>query len=179
MRNNRLFRYLKSGGLIIYPTESCFGIGCDPSNIRAIRKIITLKKRNIDKNFILISSCIDNASSFIQPLNNKKLYQAQKKWPGAHTWLIESKINCPNWLKKNDTVALRIPSFKPCYDLCRSLDIPIISTSANISGKKSIKKYREAYRQFHKKSKIIKGVIGKNQKPSTIQDLNTGKIIRP
>ena len=62
MKNNRLFRFIKAGGIIIYPTESSFGIGCDPSNIRAIRKIIALKKRDINKNFIIIASSINNAS---------------------------------------------------------------------------------------------------------------------
>ena len=72
----------------------------------------------------------------------------------------------------------RLPSFKPCQDLCASLGIALISTSANISGKKSLKKYRDVCRLFYNKSKIMKGRIGYSKKPSTIQDLQTGKIIR-
>ena len=178
MKNNRLFRYLKAGGIIIYATESCFGIGCDPSNIKAIKKIIRLKKRNNKKNFILISASIDNASNYIKQLNKVDLKEVNKKWPGPHTWLLESKKNCPIWLQNNNKLALRIPSLSSCNNLCSSLGIAIVSTSANHSGKKSLTKYRDVSRQFHKKAKIIKGRIGKEGKPSTIQDLRTGKIIR-
>jgi L-threonylcarbamoyladenylate synthase len=92
---------------------------------------------------------------------------------------MQSKDNCPKWLTKNDKVALRLPSFKTCQNLCASIGITIISTSANISGKKSLKKYRDVCRLFYNKSKIMKGRIGNRSKPSTIQDLQTGKIIRP
>ena len=69
----------------MYATESCFGIGCDPSNIKAIKKIIRLKKRNNKKNFILISASIDNASNYIKQLNKVDLKEINKKWPGPHT----------------------------------------------------------------------------------------------
>ena len=138
-----------------------------------------MKKRNTDKNFILISASIKNTKKYVQELSVKELIKANKKWPGPHTWVIQSQNNCPKWLKKNDKVALRLPSFKPCKNLCSSLGIPLISTSANISGKISLKKYRDVCRLFYKKSKIIKGRIGVGKKPSTIQDLQTGKIIRP
>jgi len=178
VKNNRLFRYLKSGGIIIYPTESSFGIGCDPSNLTAIKKIMVIKKRNANKNFILISASIKNTKKYILQLTGTELKKANKKWPGPHTWIMRSQNNCPKWLKKNDKVALRLPSFKPCQDLCASLGIALISTSANISGKKSLKKYRDVCRLFYNKSKIMKGRIGYSKKPSTIQDLQTGKIIR-
>ena len=179
VKNNRLFRYLKSGGIIVYPTESSFGIGCDPSNFKAVKKIMVLKKRNANKNFILISASIQNTKKYIKKLTEKELKKANKKCPGPHTWIMQSKDNCPKWLTKNDKVALRLPSFKTCQNLCASLGITIISTSANISGKKSLKKYRDVCRLFYNKSKIMKGRIGNRSKPSTIQDLQTGKIIRP
>ena len=178
VKNNRLYRYLKSGGVIVYPTESSFGIGCDPSNFMAVKKIMVIKKRTANKNFILISASIKNTKKYIQKLTEKELKKANKKWPGPHTWILRSHDNCPKWLKKNDKVALRLPSFKPCLDLCASLGIAIISTSANISGKKTLKQYRDVCRLFYNKSKIIKGRIGNRRKPSTIQDLQTGKIIR-
>jgi L-threonylcarbamoyladenylate synthase len=178
VKNNRLFRFIKAGGIIVYPTESSFGIGCDPSNIRAIRKIIALKKRDINKNFIIISSSINNASKYIEQLSKENLKKVNKKWPGAHTWLLKSNNNCPSWLKKNNKIALRIPDFQPCQILCSFLGMAIISTSANLSGKKSLTKYREVSRLFYKKSKIIKGRIGEARKPSKIQDFQTGKILR-
>ena len=102
VKNNRFFRYLKSGGIIVYPTESSFGIGCDPSNFKAVKKIMVLKKRNANKNFILISASIQNTKKYIKKLTEKELKKANKKWPGPHTWIMQSKDNCPKWLKKND-----------------------------------------------------------------------------
>ena len=80
VKNNRLFRYLKSGGIIIYPTESSFGIGCDPSNLTAIKKIMVIKKRNANKNFILISASIKNTKKYILQLTGTELKKANKKW---------------------------------------------------------------------------------------------------
>ena len=105
VKNNRLFRYLKSGGIIIYPTESSFGIGCDPCNLTAIKKIMVIKKRNANKNFILISASIKNTKKYILQLTGTELKKANKKWPGPHTWIMQSQHNCPKWLKKNDKVA--------------------------------------------------------------------------
>ena len=93
VKNNRLFRYLKSGGIIVYPTESSFGIGCDPSNFKAVKKIMVLKKRNANKNFILISASIQNTKKYIKKLTEKELKKANKKWPGPHTWIMQSKDN--------------------------------------------------------------------------------------
>lgn len=72
MANQRLIRYLKQGGVIAYPTESCYGLGCDPKNKYAVEKIICLKKRARSKGFILISSKINHLRAYMRDLSEKQ-----------------------------------------------------------------------------------------------------------
>mgnify|MGYP001184226766 CR=1 FL=1 len=178
MKNHRLARFISRGGIVAYPTESCFGLGCDPKNRRAINKIIKLKKRSLNKNFILIGSSIKEFKSFINPLNDISKKKLFSKWPGSHTWLLDANDRCPNWLKSDSKIALRIPSFQQCQTLTKSIDMAIISSSLNLSRKNPLKNYRDVCRFVPNHVKLIKGRVGKNKTPSIIQDFNTKKIIR-
>ena len=178
MKDHRLNRFIRQGGIIAYPTESCFGLGCDPRNRKAINKIIKLKKRSLNKNFILIGSSIKQFNYFLNPLNNSTSKNLFSKWPGPHTWLITANNRCPNWLKSNSKIALRISSFSPCQILTKSLDMAITSSSLNLTGKIPLKNYRDVCRFLPKQVKLIKGRVGKSKRPSVIQDFKTKKIIR-
>jgi len=178
VKNYRLKRYIIKGGIIAYPTESCFGLGCDPYNFHAIKKIIKIKNRSKNKNFIVIASDIKNFHKLIKPVNRKNLSEITSKWPGPHTWLLDSNKTCPTWLASKNKVAVRIPDLNSCNELLSSLSMSLTSTSANKSGKRSIKNYRDACRLFKRSVKIIKGRVGEHKKPSNIQEFNTKKIIR-
>ena len=179
MKNHRLGRFIRQGGIIAYPTESCFGLGCDPKNRRAINKIIKIKQRSLNKNFILIGSSFKHFDFFIHSLNDVKKENLFSKWPGPHTWLIEANNRCPSWLKSNSKIALRIPSFSNCQTMINSIDMAITSSSLNLSGKIPLKNYRDVCRFLPDEVKLIKGRIGKNRRPSVIQDFKTKNIIRP
>ena len=178
MKNHRLNRFIRKGGIVAYPTESCFGLGCDPKNRNAINRIIRIKKRSRNKNFILIGSSIKQFNFFIKPINKLSRKNLFLKWPGHHTWLLNTNNRCPSWLKNDNKIALRISSFHSCYELTKSIDMAITSTSLNLSGKISLKNFRDVCRFLPNQVKLIPGKIGKNKNPSTIQDLETKKIIR-
>ena len=178
MKNHRLILFIRRGGIIAYPTESCFGLGCDPKNKKAINKIIRLKKRSRDKSFILIASSMNQFTKFLDPINDSIKKSLFTKWPGPHTWILNANNICPRWLKNNSKIALRIPFFSPCRSLNKSIGMAITSTSLNLSGKIPLKNYRDVCRFLPTQVKIIKGRIGKNKKPSVIQDFETMKIIR-
>ena len=178
MKNHRLVRFIRRGGIIAYPTESCFGLGCDPKNKKAINKIIKLKKRSLNKNFILIGSSLKHFDYFTNSLNDVTKENLFSKWPGPHTWIIKANNRCPNWLKSNSKIALRIPSFSNCQALINSIDMAITSSSLNLSGKIPLKNYRDVCRFLPDQVKLIKGRIGKNRNPSVIQDFKTKNIIR-
>ena len=178
MRNLRLKRFIANGGVVAYPTESCFGLGCDPRNFRSIKRLNFLKKRPTNKNFILISSELEQSKGIVEEFNNKQIQMLYAKWPGPHTWLIRANPKCPSWLKRNGKVAVRIPDLNICQDLLSSIQMTITSTSANKTKKRPIKNYREACRHYGQDVYVVKGRIGKNKRPSQIQDFETKVIIR-
>ena len=178
MRNLRLKRFIANGGVVAYPTESCFGLGCDPQSFRGIKKLNILKKRPSNKNLILITSDLKQIKGIVKQFNKKQIQMLYTKWPGPQTWLIRANPKCPSWLKSNDKVAVRIPDFNICQDLLFSIRMAITSTSANKTKQRPIKNYREACRRYRKGVHIGKGRIGKNKKPSQIQDFETKAIIR-
>jgi len=175
-----LQHFLRRGGVIAYPTESCFGLGCDPRNPRAVQRLLRIKGRPERKGLILIASKLSQLKSYLKPLSSAQTAQLHSKWPGPHTWLVPASHNCPFWLTgRHSTLAVRVTAHPPAARLCREAGMALVSTSANRSGQKSAKTARECARLFGKQVRVIPGRIGKQRKPSTIQDLATGKILRP
>jgi L-threonylcarbamoyladenylate synthase len=176
--NHRLRRFILNGGLIAYPTESCYGLGCSPFLYKATMKINILKNRAKNKNFIVIGNNLTQFDRLINIMNANEKSKIYTKGPGPHTWLIKPNIRSPKWLISSNKIALRIPSFMPCRRIINEISHSFISTSLNKSGKRPIKNYRDACRLFSGKVKIIKGRIGKNRKPSSIHDFSSGIIYR-
>lgn len=171
--------WLKRGGLIAYATESCFGLGCDPRNEKAIQKLLKLKQRDAAKGLILIGNNARQLAPFIAPLTPPLRHKMRHAWPGAHTWLVPASSQCPTALTGGrDTIAVRIPALYPTRQLCELAGMALISTSANISGQKAIKTYQACVRQFAGRVRVIHGKIGHWRKPSRIQHLLTDQIIR-
>jgi L-threonylcarbamoyladenylate synthase len=174
-----LKKHLRLGGLIAYPTESCFGLGCDPGNRDAVKTILRLKKRPQTKGVILIAAAFRQLQRYTAPLTKAQAQQVQSTWPGPHTWLVPKSTNCPIWLTgKHEKIAVRVTAHRPAAMLCLGLGMALVSTSANVSGGKAIRNARECQRQFGHQVVIVPGLIGKRRKPSTIQDLISGAIKR-
>lgn len=175
-----LAHYLRHGGIIAYPTESCFGLGCDPRNRAAVKRLLRLKGRPQHKGLILIASSIRQLNPYIAPINKVQKQQLAATWPGPHTWLMPVAKNCPVWLTgRHKTIAVRLTAHALSANLCRDTDMALVSTSANHSGGKPAKTAHECYKLFGRRIKIIDGLIGKARNPSTIQDFASRKIIRP
>ncbi len=171
--------FVKQGGLIAYPTESCFGLGCDPTNRNAVQRLLKLKGRPQHKGLILIASAIRQLRPYVASLSPEQALRLAATWPGPHTWLLPASRNCPPWLTgKHHTIAVRVTAHAPAARLCKGLGMALVSTSANISGARPARTSRECLRLFGANIKIVPGRIGKRRKPSTIQDISTGRIIR-
>lgn len=174
-----LRHYLRQGGVIAYATESCFGLGCDPRSALGIRRILHLKGRPQHKGLILIASHLLQLQPYVSKLSAGQQAQMMTQRPRPHTWLLPVSARCPRWLSgKHRAIALRITAFAPARALCESTDMALVSTSANHSGCPPAKTTRECYRRFGSQIRVIAGRIGKQRRPSTIQDLVTGKILR-
>ncbi len=172
-------QHLKRGGLIAYPTESCFGFGCDTANRGAVRRILRLKQRPQRKGLILIASSYQQVARYIQPLTPAEQQRLQDDGAQAVTYLMPVKPSCPRWLRgAHDTLAIRMTAHPVAQGLCRSLDSALVSTSANLSGRRAVKTYAECLRQFGSRVRVVSGCVGRRKQPSTIRDWASGRVLR-
>ncbi|MBU0622085.1 MAG: Sua5/YciO/YrdC/YwlC family protein [Gammaproteobacteria bacterium] len=179
MPSRRLQAHLKRGGLIAYPTESCYGLGCDPRNRRAVLRILKLKRRPQQKGLILIASDFHQVEPYLQPLTHAEQGRMANDEAQAVTWLMPVKSCCPRWLRGNhETLAVRLTAFPFAKDLCNSSGSALVSTSANRSGQRPAKTYAECLRMFGKKVWVLRGRVGKRKRPSTIRVWGGDRIVR-
>lgn len=170
---------VKQGGVIAYPTEGVWGLGCDPWNEQATLKILALKQRPIEKGLILIAATIEQFDFILHDLPEALLLQLKQSWPGPFTWLVPHYGRVPYWIAgEHDTVALRVTNHPLVKGLCE-LTGPLVSTSANTAGDPAAmdRVMVEAY-FYDQLDSIVDGELGKEKKPSQIIDLVTSKIIR-
>ena len=90
-------RHLGKNGVIAYPTEAVFGLGCDPDNIHAIKTILELKNRSVDKGLILIAADFEQLRPYIDTTELPDIGNVLKTWPGPVTWLIKARSTVPVW----------------------------------------------------------------------------------
>ncbi len=174
-----LAAHLKRGGLIAYPTESCYGLGCDPSNRSAVQRILKLKQRPQRKGLILIASHYRQVARYLQPLALPEQQKLQRDGAQAITYLLPTRSSAPRWLRGiHDTLAVRLTAHPFARQLCRSLNSALVSTSANRSGQRPAKTYAECRKLFGKKVWVLPGRVGKRKQPSTIRAWSDGRIVR-
>jgi L-threonylcarbamoyladenylate synthase len=175
----RLAAHLRRGGVIAYPTESCYGLGCDPDNRRAVQRILKIKGRPQHKGLILIASSYQQVARYIQPLMHDEQTRLKEDGAQAVTYLMPARPSCPRWLRgAHDTLAVRLTAHPFARELCRSAGSALVSTSANRSGQRPAKTYAQCQRLFGRRVWVLAGRVGRRKKPSTIRAWTSGKIIR-
>lgn len=173
--------YLNIGSIIAYPTESVWGIGCDPFNEFAVKRVLKLKNRPVEKGLILVAGGLEQLEKLIDPLSSELTDRLRNTWPGPITWVIPDKRDCfPRWIKgEYSSVAIRISAHPLVLGLCRQFGRPIVSTSANSAGHAEIKCKSNLETQFGSNiDYIVDGNLGERRSTSTIKDLITGKTLR-
>ncbi|MEK7810844.1 MAG: Sua5/YciO/YrdC/YwlC family protein [Pseudomonadota bacterium] len=174
-----LAAHLKRGGLIAYPTESCYGLGCDPRNRKAVQRILKLKQRPQRKGLILIASQFAQVARYIQPLTSNEQAKLQQDGAQAVTYLMPAKSSCPRWLRgDHDTLAVRLTAHPFAKQLCRNAGSALVSTSANRSGMRPVKMFAECQRLFGNIVWVLRGKVGARKKPSAIRAWADGRILR-
>lgn len=175
----RLAAYLKRGGLIAYPTESCYGLGCDPDNRNAVLRLLKLKQRPQHKGLIVIASGYRQVARYLHPLNPEQQLLLQNGGAQAITYLMPALPSTPRWLRgKHHTLAVRLTAHPFAKQLCRSGNSALVSTSANRSGQRPARTYAQCRHLFGHRVWVLPGRVGKRKKPSTIQSWNDGQIVR-
>ena len=162
-----------------YPTEGVWGLGCNPFSEKAVNKLINLKKRPKNKGIIVLAGSLQQLLPFTQHLSEKLKKRMNSKWPGPHTWLVPSSPDIPKWLLgPTGLVALRWSNHKTVIELTESLEMPICSSSANISGQAPAKNLEEIRTFFGNKVLIIEGELGALKKPTPVQNLESKEWLR-
>jgi len=169
--------FLKKGGLVIYPTETCYGLGADATNLRAVRKIIRVKGRKSSKFIPIIISDMKMAERYI--VLNNDIKKLMRKFMPCPLTLVAKKKNMPRILAKKIIGGFRIPSNKFALGLVKKFGKPVTATSANISNNKPIYEIKEIKRVFlGRVDLIIDAGSLPRKRPSTVFDVSGRKIIR-
>jgi L-threonylcarbamoyladenylate synthase len=179
LRLKSAVKTLEAGGTIAYPTESIYGVGCDPWDDDAILEILEIKQRPWDKGLILIASDFNQLQDFIEPVSADVLAELEATWPGPVTWLLPVKPTVsPLLTGDHDAVAVRVTAHPIAHALCEAFGGPIVSTSANVSGRAPAKNGHQVRWQLPEIDYVLTGALGGRHKPSEIRDARTGQILR-
>lgn len=173
-------RVFHSGGLLAYPTEAVFGLGCDPLNPDAVYRLLQLKQRPVHKGLILIAADFAQLRPFVQTLDEEQMSKVFASWPGPNTWLLPAAPHLPHWLRgRHSTLAVRVTAHPIAAELCRACHSPLVSTSANLSGHPPARTSLEVRLALGNRIEhIINAPCGGATNPSTIRDALTGALIR-
>ncbi len=140
---------LVNGGIIAYPTEAVWGLGCLPQYKEAVERILELKNRPVDKGLILVAASTEQLASYLDGLTAAELKRISNTWPGPVTWLVPDNGTAPSWIKgSHQTVALRVSNHPVIQSICNTVGSAIVSTSANLTGRKPIRDLLNLRRQF-------------------------------
>lgn len=136
-------KVLKAGGVILYPTDTIWGIGCDATNAEAVAKVFALKRRDEAKSLVLLAADLDMVARYIREVPQMAIQLVEVN-DAPMTIIYPDAVGiAPNAVAEDGSVGIRIPLNEDCVDLCRRLGRPVVSTSANISGEPAPKKFAD------------------------------------
>ncbi len=127
---NRVVKVLKDGGLVIYPTDTVYGLGCDITNSKALERIARIKGVKLEKaNFSFICHDLSNLSDYVKQIDTATFKILKRALPGPYTFILPGNNNLPKEFKKKTTVGIRVPDNSIALEIVRQLGNPIVSTS--------------------------------------------------
>ncbi|MGH8496821.1 MAG: L-threonylcarbamoyladenylate synthase [Gammaproteobacteria bacterium] len=177
----KALRVLSDGGLIAYPTEAVYGLGCRPDSAVAVMRLAALKQRDLREGFILIAADRSQLDPYLAPLTARIERRLRSGWPGPVTWVVPASDTAPAWITGGGgTIAVRVTAHPVAASLCEAFGAAIVSTSANRSGRPPARTALGVRRRFGKRiDAIVPGEVGGAARPSEIRDVLTNDILRP
>jgi L-threonylcarbamoyladenylate synthase len=173
---------LRHGGVIAYPTEAVYGLGCDPLDQAAVTRLFELKQRPPDQGVLLIAADFTQVEKFvdIECVSATALARTQATWPGPHTWVFPRSAATPVWLAgAHAGIALRVTAHAPAVALCRAFGGALVSTSANRHGEAPARSAAAVRSAFGSRlAYILDAPIGGLDRPTPIRDVCSGEVIR-
>lgn len=177
-----LVEELKKGKTVVYPTETCYGLGCDSTNAQAVAKIFAIKKRQKDKPVLALVPEVGMVMQYIEWSPSLEKI-SQRYWPGPLTVVVPIRFVknlAPGVVAENGTIAFRVTGHPLCISLAKELGVPLVSTSANISSEASPYDIESVVAMFCDKELrpdiIIDAGVLVHHNPSTIIKVTGEKI---
>ena len=173
---------LRGGGVLAYPTEAVFGLGCDPHDRAAFERIFELKQRPPTQGVLLIAADFAQVERYIErsAVPAEVLAQVQASWPGPNTWIFPRSAAVPDWVAgAHAGIALRVTAHEPAAALCRAWGGALVSTSANPHGQPPARTAVAVEAYFGERlDGLLDAPLGGQERPTVIRDALTGAIIR-
>lgn len=173
---------LREGGVIAYPTEAVWGLGCDPGNETAVQRLLSLKQRDVRKGLILAAGNIQQLAPYAAwgQLPDASRTTVLSSWPGPHTWIVPTAPTTPPWIRgEHHGVAVRVSAHPQVVALCAAFGGAIVSTSANPAG------HPPPYTRTTLDPAILAGIDGLvagetsgQERPTSIRDARSGGTLR-
>ncbi|PNS08524.1 Sua5/YciO/YrdC/YwlC family protein [Solilutibacter silvestris] len=173
---------IRTGGVIAYPTEGVWGLGCDPRNEQAVLRLLAIKQRPLDKGLILIAADEMQLSPFVSmaALDATQRALVRASWPGAATWIVPASPFAPRWITgAHDGIAVRVSAHRPVMALCNAFGGALVSTSANLAGDPApLHRAELDPRLVAQLNGIFDGETGGLLQPTPIRDARSGAVLR-
>jgi L-threonylcarbamoyladenylate synthase len=173
---------LRAGGVVAYPTEAVFGLGCDPQNRAACERLFAIKQRPATQGVLLIGAAFAQVEPYIDvaAVPPEAMARARSSWPGPHTWIFPRAATTPDWLAGSHSgIALRVTAHAPAAELCRAFGGAIVSTSANRHGAPPALNARDVHAAFDSEiDAILNERVGGLERPTPIRDAISGDTVR-
>ncbi|MBG3852148.1 Sua5/YciO/YrdC/YwlC family protein [Xanthomonas sp. WHRI 8391] len=173
---------LTRGGVIAYPTEAVWGLGCDPRQQAAVLRLLAIKRRPVDKGVIVVAASVDVLHEWVDfdALEPARKQEVLASWPGPHTWILPVTAQVPRWVTgAHDGLAVRISAHPVVAALCAAWGAPLVSTSANLAGEPPARSRQSLDPALLASiDGVVDGEVGALAQPTQIRDARSGQILR-
>ena len=171
---------MRAGGVIAYPTEAVYGLGCLPLDHAAVLRVLAIKRRSWRMGLLVIGSDLAQLERFVVLPPEPRRSEIVAGWPGPVTWILAARPHVPRWLSGGrDTLGVRLTDHPVAAQLCAQLGQAIVSTSANVSRRPPLRAARLVRRELGSAvDYVLAGEVGGLANPTVIKDGRTGRILR-
>jgi L-threonylcarbamoyladenylate synthase len=174
---------LRAGGVVAYPTEAVYGLGCDPENRAAFDRLFAIKRRPPTQGVLLIGADFAEVERYIDlaSVPTEAMQRVRATWPGPHTWIFPRSVRTPDWLAGAHLgIALRVTAHPLAAELCRSFGGALVSTSANRHGEPPARTADAVRATLGSEiDAVLNGSVGGLERPTPIRDAISGDTVRP
>ena len=177
---DRAARIVLAGGVVAYPTEAVFGLGCLPDEPAAVRRVLAIKRRRVRKGLLVIAADFAHLEHLVELPRGPMREEILATWPGPVTWVLPARRGVPAWLTGGRaTLGVRVTAHPVARALCARAGRALVSTSANVSGRPPCRRLLALRRTLGSAvDYVLAGEVGPAPRPTTIRDAATGRTLR-